>query len=565
MRRIALRLRAGVIVASIAAALLTIFLILRLHLDPHDANRNPNAHDSQIVSGPPTRQPLADNAPSGSVTVLTYHNDASRTGQNLDEKILTPRNVNSTNFGKLGFLSVDGLVDAEPLYVSNLMVAGHPHNVVFAVTEHDSIYAFDADTFNQLWQVTVRGAKETPSDDRGCGQVSPEIGITSTPVISFNNKGRGTMYLVAMSKDNYGNYFQRLHALDVTTGAEISGSPTTIEATFPNLQGGTTFDPKQYKERASLLLLDGKIYTSWASHCDNGVYTGWVMGYDAATLKQVSVLNLTPNGSDGAIWMSGAGPAADAQGNIYLLDGNGTFDKTFDSAGFPTNGDFGNGFLKLSASGSKLSVADYFNMHNTNAESDADQDLGSGGALVLPDFKDASGKTWQLAVGAGKDAHMYVVNRNSMGKFNTKKDNAIYQELDHALAGAVFSMPAYFNSTVYFGAVGDSLKAFSVVNAKLVPKAASKTSGTFAYPGTTPSISSNGASNGIVWAVESRGSDAGVLHAYDASNLAHELYNSNQAGTRDNFSDNKYITPMIANGKVFVGTPTGIIVFGLLR
>jgi outer membrane protein assembly factor BamB len=499
------------------------------------------------------------------VTVLTYHNDAARTGQNLEETILTPGNVNSASFGKLGFLSVDGLVDAEPLYVSNLLVAGHPHNVVFAVTEHDSVYAFDADTLTQLWQVTVLSAKETPSDDRGCGQVSPEIGITSTPVISFNNKGRGTMYLVAMSKDTYGNYFQRLHALDVTTGAEISGSPTTINATFPNLQGGTTFDPKQYKERASLLLLDGKIYTSWASHCDNGVYTGWVMGYDAATLKQVSVLNLTPNGSDGAIWMSGAGPAADAQGNIYLLDGNGTFDKTFDSAGFPTNGDFGNGFLKLSASGSRLSVADYFNMHNTNAESDADQDLGSGGALVLPDFKDASGNTLQLAVGAGKDGHVYVVNRNSMGKFNSKKDNAIYQELDHALAGAVFSMPAYFSGTVYFGAVGDSLKAFSMVNAKLVPKAASKTPGTFAYPGTTPSISSNGASNGIVWAVESRGSDAGVLHAYDASNLAHELYNSNQAGARDNFSDNKYITPMIANGKVFVGTPTGVIVFGLLR
>jgi hypothetical protein len=560
-----LRLRAGIIVASIAAALLTAFLILRFHPDPHDASQNPNPHDSSTVSGPPTRQSLADNAASGSVTVLTYHNDAARTGQNLEETILTPGNVNSASFGKLGFLSVDGLVDAEPLYVSNLLVAGHPHNVVFAVTEHDSVYAFDADTLTQLWQVTVRGAKETPSDDRGCGQVSPEIGITSTPVISFNNKGRGTMYLVAMSKDTYGNYFQRLHALDVTTGAEISGSPTTINATFPNLQGGTTFDPKQYKERASLLLLDGKIYTSWASHCDNGVYTGWVMGYDAATLKQVSVLNLTPNGSDGAIWMSGAGPAADAQGNIYLLDGNGTFDKTFDPAGFPTNGDFGNGFLKLSASGSRLSVADYFNMHNTNAESDADQDLGSGGALVLPDFKDASGNTLQLAVGAGKDGHVYVVNRNSMGKFNSKKDNAIYQELDHALAGAVFSMPAYFSGTVYFGAVGDSLKAFSMVNAKLVPKAASKTPGTFAYPGTTPSISSNGASNGIVWAVESRGSDAGVLHAYDASNLAHELYNSNQAGARDNFSDNKYITPMIANGKVFVGTPTGVIVFGLLR
>ena len=496
--------------------------------------------------------------------VLTYHNDVARTGQNLEEKILTPRNVNSDSFGKLGFFSVDGLVDAEPLYVSNLTIAGHPHNVVFVATEHDSVYAFDADTLAQLWHVSVLAPSETPSDDRRCGQVSPEIGITSTPVIASNSAGRPLMYLVAMSKDANGNYFQRLHALDVTTGAEISGSPTTIEATFPNLHGETTFDPKQYKERASLLLLDGNIYTSWASHCDNGAYTGWVIGYSASTLKRVSVLNVTPNGSDGAIWMSGAGPAADAQGNIYLLDGNGTFDNTFDPAGFPIHGDFGNGFLKLSAGGVKLSVADYFNMRNTNAESSADQDLGSGGALLLPDVRDSSGKIWQLAVGAGKDARIYVVNRNSMGKFNTRTNNAIYQEIDKALAGGVYSMPAYFNDTVYFGADGDFLKAFSIANAKLVRNPVSKTSAKFEYPGTTPSISSNGASNGIVWAVEARGSEAGVLHAYDASNLANELYNSNQAGARDNFSDNKYITPMIANGKVFVGTATGVIVFGLL-
>ena len=564
-RRISLSKGTGVVLASLAGALLTIFLIIRFHPDARQISRNLNAGDASTLGRPRTSSFFAGNtAPPADVRVLTYHNDVARTGQNLQEKILTPANVNSGTFGKLGFLSVDGLVDAEPLFVSNLMVAGHPHNVVFVVTEHDSVYAFDADTLAQLWHVNVLKSNETPSDDRGCGQVSPEIGITSTPVISFNNRGRGTMHLVAMSKDTNGNYFQRLHALDITTG-EISASPITIEAKFPNLQGQTTFDPKQYKERASLLLLNGNIYTSWASHCDNGAYTGWLIAYNAATLQQVSVLNLTPNGSDGAVWMSGSGPAADAQGNIYLLDGNGTFDTTFDPFGFPINRDFGNGFLKLSAGGAKLSVSDYFNMHNTNAESDADQDLGSGGAIVLPDFKDAAGNTWQLAVGAGKDHHIYVVNRNSMGKFNTAKDNAIYQEMDRALAGAVFSTPAYFNGAVYFGAVGDSLKAFSVVNAKLVPKPASKTSATFAYPGTTPSVSSNGASNGIVWAVESRGSDAGVLHAYDANDLASELYNSNQAGPRDNFSDNKYITPMIANGKVFIGTPTGVMVFGLLQ
>ncbi|MGB9510324.1 MAG: hypothetical protein WBU20_01450, partial [Candidatus Acidiferrum sp.] len=374
---------------------------------------------------------LRGDAPS-TARVLTYHNDVARTGQNLDERILTHSNVNPANFGKVGFLNTDGLVDAEPLYVSNLTIAGRSHNVVFVATEHDSVYAFDANTLAPLWNVTVLGENETPSDDRGCAQVSPEIGITSTPVITFSGE-RALMYLVAMSKDKNGNYFQRLHALDITSGAEISGSPTIIEATFPNLQGKTTFDPKQYKERAALLLLDGIVYTSWASHCDNGDYTGWVIGYDVATLQQANVLNLTPNGNDGAIWMSGAGPAADSQGNIYLLDANGTFDTTLDSSGFPVHGDFGNAFLKVSTTGGKLVVADYFNMHNTEVASGRDEDLGSGGALVLPDCQDNSGKTWQLAVGAGKDRRIYLVNRNSMGKYNPKKDSKIYQVVDHAL------------------------------------------------------------------------------------------------------------------------------------
>ncbi len=558
-----MRKRTFIIIPFIAALFFLAFLAIGLHRHFHSA-KNGNGDDSSAASWPWSLPALADNPLAASaVVVLTYHNDVARTGQNLEEKILTPANVNSTGFGKLGFMEVDGLVDAEPLYVSNLSLAGHPHNVVFAATEHDSVYAFDADTFAQLWHVTVLGANETPSDDRRCGQVSPEIGITSTPAITYDGD-RGVMYLVAMSKDSAGNYFQRLHALDIATGAEISGSPTTITATYPNLKGSTSFDPKQYKERASLLLLDGVVYTSWASHCDQGDYTGWVIGYSAATLQQVSVLNVTPNGSDGAIWMSGAGPAADARGDIYLLDGNGTFDNALNSSGFPINGDFGNGFLKLSAGGVKLSVSDYFDMHNTASESDADEDLGSGGALVLPDLKDAAGNTWQLAVGAGKDRRIYVVNRNSMGKFNTEKDNAIYQVINHALAGGVYSMPAYFQNTVYFGPYGDALKAFSIENAKLVPRPASKTSAVFAYPGTTPSVSANGNENGIVWAVEAHGDDAGVLHAYDARDLTNELYNSNQAGIRDAFADNKYITPMIANGKVFIGTRTGVMVFGRL-
>ena len=559
-------MRRAVILLTSVATLAAVFWAINLRRNFQSTRQNLTANDASLFSWPWPSQASADyQATASSVRVLTYHNDAARTGRNLNEKILTPSNVNFSSFGKLAFLNVDGLVDAEPLYVSNLTVAGNPHNVVFVVTEHDSAYAFDADTYAELWHVTVLGSNEVPSDDRGCGQVSPEIGITSTPVIALNNRGRGVMYLVAMSKDQNANYFQRLHALDIATGAEISGSPTLIKATFPNLSGETTFDPKMYKERASLLFVNGMILTSWASHCDNGEYTGWVIAYNAATLRQAEVLDVTPNGSDGAIWMSGAGPAADSEGKIYLLDANGTFDSTLNSEGFPINGDYGNGFLKLSANGEKLVVEDYFNMHNTTAESKADQDLGSGGAVVLPDFKDHAGNTWQLAVGAGKDGHIYVVNRKLMGKFNTKNDSGIYQELDKSLAGGVWAAPGYFQNTVYFGAVGDSLKAFSIVNAKLVGTPISKTAETFAYPGTAPSISANGTSHGIVWAVESRGSDAGILHAYDANDLRTELYNSNQAGARDNFSDNKYITPMIANGKVFIGTPTGVMVFGLFQ
>ncbi|MGA8223196.1 MAG: immunoglobulin domain-containing protein [Candidatus Acidiferrales bacterium] len=494
--------------------------------------------------------------------VLTYHNDSGRTGQNLNETILTPSNVNSATFGKLGFMTVDGLVDAEPLYVPNLTVANSVHNVVFVVTENDSVYAFDADTFAQLWKVSVLGSGESASDNRGCGQVTPEIGITSTPVIDLTAGADGTIYLVAMSK-NGSNYFQRLHALDITTGAEESASPVTVQATFPNTGGHTTFDPKQYKERTGLLLLNGVIYTGWASHCDGGSYTGWVMGYNETTLAQESVIDVTPNGSEGAIWMAGAGLAADSSGNIYFLDANGTFDDTLDVNGMPEHGDYGNAFVKLSTSGNTLAVADYFTMHNTDAESNGDVDLGSGGAMLLPDVKDTSGNTWHLGVGAGKDGKIYVVNRDMMGKFNTNNDSAIYQELDGVTGGGVWAMPAYFNGTVYYGGQNSPLKAFTITNAKLVNPPSSQTSGSFGYPGSTPSISANDTSNGIVWAIENAG--GGLLHAYQAGNLAQELYNSNQAaGGRDNFSNNKFITPMIANGKVYVGTPTGVVVFGLL-
>ncbi len=508
------------------------------------------------------------NAPQtvSSVDVVTYHNDVARTGQNLTETILTTTNVNSSTFGKLRTLSVDGKVDAQPLYLSGLAnIGGATHNVVFVATEHGSVYAYDADTGTQLWKVSTLGSGESTSDNRGCDQITPEIGVTATPVIDRTAGPHGVIYVVAMSKSG-SDYFQRLHALDVTTGAELFGGPTTVQASFTgtgdNSTGGKViFDAAQYKERAGLLLLNGVVYTTWASHCDIRPYTGWIIGYNQTTLAQTSVLNVVPNGSEGAIWMADTGPSADNAGNIYVLDANGDFGTTLNASGFPSNGNFGNAFLKISTTNG-LAVADYFEMQNQQSENDSDADLGSGGALVLPDLTDGSGTTRHLAVGAGKDGHIYVVNRDAMGKFNAGSNN-IYQELTGVLGSGVFAMPAYFNNTLYYGAVGDAIKAFKISNASLSTSPSFQTSNSFAYPGATPSISANGTSNGIVWAAENSGT--AVLHAYDASNL-HELYNSNQASSgRDQFgSGNKFITPMVVNGKVFVGTTNGVGVFGLL-
>jgi outer membrane protein assembly factor BamB len=500
--------------------------------------------------------------------VLTYHNDNARTGQALSETILTPSNVNSTQFGKLFQVNADGKVDAQPLYASAVTIPSQgTHNVLFVATEHDSVYALDADSGTQLWKVSLLPAGETPSDDRGCGQVSPEIGVTATPVIDRSSGSNGTIYVVAMSKDSSSAYHQRLHALDITSGAEEFGGPKEVQASFPGTgdnSNGTNviFDPAQYKERPGLLLLSHVIYTSWSSHCDDAPYTAWIMAYNEATLNQVNVLDLTPNGHEGSLWMSGAGLAADSAGNIYPLLANGTFDTTLDNNGFPSQNDYGNAFVRLSTASGGLAVADYFTMSNTAAESNADEDLGSGGALVLPDMADANGVIRHLVVGAGKDQALYLADRDNMGKFNPTADN-IYQELRSALPGGIFSMPAYFSGRLYFGPVDYNLIAFQFSNAKLQTTPVSSTSTIFAYPGATPSISANSSADAIVWATEN--TNPAVLHAYDASDLSKELYNSNQAGTRDQFgTGNKFITPTIANGKVYVGTTNGVGAFGLL-
>ncbi len=501
--------------------------------------------------------------------MLTYHYNVFRQGATNQETTLTTSNVNFNTFGKINFFTVDGKVDAQPLFVNRQFIAGSLNDTVYVVTENDSIYAFSANSGKQFWKSSALEQGETPSDDHGCNQISPQIGITDTPVIDKGNGPNGAIYFVAMTKDSSGNYHQRLHALDLTSGAELFGGPTEISAMYPGTGDGSQngeviFAPGQFAERAGILEYGSTLYISFTSHCDSRPYTGWIMAYNARTLAQSTVLDITPNGHEGAIWMSGEGLAADSSGNIYFLDGNGTFDTTLTSQGFPVSGDYGNAFMKLSNSTGTLTVVDYFNMYDTVQESDNDEDLGSGGAIVLPDLKDNNGQVHHLAVGAGKDSNIYVVNRDNMGKFNPNNDSAIYQEIDGALPGGMWASGAYFNNTMYFGDTGETLKAFPITNAMLATTPSSQSPNLFIYPGTTPTVSANQTSNAIVWAVAN--SNPAVLYAFDATNLSNQLYNSNQAGSRDQFgSGNKFITPVVANGKVFVGTQTGVAVFGLLQ
>ena len=529
---------------------------------------------SQMSSAPTTSTPPT--APSAPMTaapdVTTYHYNLNRDGLNSQETILTQANVNSTSFGKVGMDTVDGKVDAEPLYLANLSIGGALHNVLFVASEHGSVYAFDADTNAQLWKTSVIPTGEMTSDDHGCSQITAEIGITSTPVIDRKQGPNGTIFTVGMSKDSAGKYHQRIHALNITTGAEITGSPTEVAAAVPgtgdNSQGGNVvFDPSQYAERAALTLYNGNIYTAWTSHCDVGLYTGWLIAYSESTLQQTQVLNLIPNGHEGSIWMSGSGLAVDSAGSLYLSDANGTFDATLDANNNPINHDYGNAMIRLTANGT-LAVADYFNVSNTVSESSQDLDLGSGGVVLLPDMTDASGKVQHLIVGAGKDKNIYIASRDSLGKFNAASStNAnVYQQITGQLAGLNYTTPAVFNNTLFIASDGDNLKAFPFTNAKLATAPTSVSAATFAHPGSTPAVSANGTQNGIVWAVESALTAPGVLHAYDPTNLQHEFYNSNQAASsRDAFGNgNKFITPLVINGKVYVGTQNSVAIFGLL-
>jgi PQQ-like domain len=491
-----------------------------------------------------------------------------RTAQYLTETTLTPANVNSSMFGLLRILSADGPVDATPVIASKVSIGGAAHNVVYVATENDTLYAYDADSGALLVQVSLLASGETPSDTRSCGQVTPEIGITATPVIDRSVGPNGALYVVAMSKDSSANYYQRLYALDLATLAQLVPA-VVVQATAPGSastgsNGVLTFAPGQYKERSALLEANGQIYTVWASHCDNMPYNGWIIAYNKSTLAQTAVLNLTPNGDHGAIWNS-SGLAADSNGFLYGLVGNGTFDTTLTAAGLPNQADYGNAAIKLSATASTLSVLDYFTASNTVAESAADIDLGSGSLMLLPDQTDATGATRQLMIGGGKDGNVLLLDRTNLGKFNATTNQA-YQILTSGLPGGMYTAFAYFNGSVYTADRGGTLKAFALGEALLPATPTSQSTATFTPPGTSPAVSANGTTNAIVWALESTPGSPNVLHAYNPANLAQEYYNSTQAAnSRDAFGNGEnFITPVIANGKVFIGTPSGVAVFGPL-
>jgi hypothetical protein len=502
---------------------------------------------------------------ASSADVVTHHYDIARSGANTQETILTTTSVSSTSFGKVAEFPVDGQIDGQILYLSQVQIAGQGNkNVVYFATENESVYALDADTLSGssatvLWKTTVHPSGEIPlvPSDAGCGYINP-VGVISTPVI---DRGRNAIYVMAASKSG-SNVHHYMYALNLATGGELFGGPTLLAATFPGSKGnaanGTvTFLDKVQQNRAALLESGGLIYTAWSGYNgDCGNYSAWVVAFSADSLAQVSAIDLVPNSNLAGIWMGGGGPAADSAGNVYLATGNAGGGNTPG-----TSNNYGDSFVKL-GSGTPLNVADYFAPSIAIADDANDADLGSAGPLLLPDLVDAGGVMRHLAIVSGKDGAIYIASRDNMGQYNAMGDN-IYQELPHA--GRNFSSPAYFNGRVYIGPAGSALRAYSVSQAKLGGSPSSQSAHTFGGVGTVPSVSANGNANGIVWALDG---GTKTLYAFDAQDLTRLLYSSAQAASgRDNFASvgGHFITPMVANGRVYFGTGSTLAVFGLLH
>ena len=488
--------------------------------------------------------------------VTTSQYDAARTGANLSETRLTPKNVNATQFGKLGVLRVDGAVYAQPLYVPGVAMPGKgTHDVVFVATEHDSIYAFDASgtIAEPLWRVSFLNAADgigtVQANNVRCPFLAPEIGITPTPVI---DERTGTLYVLARTKEHKGilrdDYMQRLHALAITTGMEKFGGPVEIRA--------SGFDPLRENPRAALLLTDGRVYLSWGSSCDVKPYHGWVMAYDEQSLRQLAAFNTSPEAGESGIWASDTGLAADGQGNVFAATGNGEY--TRDRGGR----DYGDTVLKLRIEGGRLAVADSFTPHDQRSLNAHDADLGSGGTVLLPP---QPGLDPNLLLVGGKGGALYAIDRDRMGGYQPHAEKDAVQTT--VFPRALFGASAYWNGHVYAVGANDAIREFALRQGEMKPGS----SGTDEFPdgGATPAVSANGTRDGIVWAIESLGWREGrrpaVLHAYDALNVARELYTSGQNAERDRAGNAlRFTIPTIANGRVYVGGRGEVDVYGLL-
>jgi hypothetical protein len=516
----------------------------------------------------------------GQVSVLTYHYDNQRTGLNPNETILSTGNVNSTTFGKLFSYNVDGYVYAQPLYVAGLTIPGNGiHNVLFIATEHNTVYAFDADesgtTGGLLWKTNLGTSAITPTSDFGTrfgpySNITPEVGITGTPVIDPET---GTIFVDAFTHEG-SSYFHRVHALNITNGTEQPFSPVLVSASFPGAGVGSVggvipFVPKQHIQRAALTLAGGVVYVAFAGYADTDPYHGWIIGYNKANLQQLTnyVFNTTPNSTtgsnpgEGGIWLSNGGISVDEATNLYVPVGNGRFDGTSGTIGT----EFGDCILKLSTTNG-LAVIDYFAPNNQATLESLDQDMGSGGLLFLPD---QPGPFPHLMVGAGKEGRIYLVNRDMFTAGNnhynpTSSVDFVVQTIPGQISPC-FSTPVYFNNRVFFAGSGNALKAFALTNGLLSTTPVSAGPRSFSSPGATPFVSANGTNNGIVWALLN--ASPAILAAYNPANLSVEIYNTSlAAGSRDRLTNGvKFTLPIVANGKVYTGGQRGVAVLGLLN
>jgi hypothetical protein len=508
---------------------------------------------------------------------FTHHNDNLRTGQNLNETVLNPTNVNSATFGKLFSYPIDGISFASPLYVAGVNIPGSGyHNLVFVVTEHDSVYALDADglTNAPIWHdsfinptnsITTIPSPETsePLDIPG------EVGITGTPVIDPAN---GTLYVVAATKET-NNYVNRLHALDIATGAEKYGGPVVIQASvlgtgLGSKSGMVSFNSLTNNQRPALLLISNVVYIGFADHGDSVIYHGWVLGYNSTNLQQVMAFCTTPYAGKGGVWQGGGGIAADAFGNLFFATGNGDFDANLNGK---DDIDYGDTVLQLNPGGT---VVDYFTPFDQATLNSSDLDLSPGGVLLLPD---QSGPRPHLMIAAGKEGSIYLINRDNMGGYSASGDTNVVQELPDVLGTPPNNYatgnrinPVYFNGYVYFSADADHIKCYQLTNGFLTTTPTSQSTEVYQYPGAPLSISANGTNNGILWVVErfgnlSTGTAPGVLRAYDPANLSNIFYDSNQAGSRDTLDfAAKFSVPLVINGKVFVASMSQLTIYGLL-